>query len=48
MLRSPRLFSVEDAIASHVLRNDYNSKDASEFDEFERDYIEMPRLKVES
>jgi hypothetical protein len=48
MLRSPHLFTVEYVIDSHMMRLDSNSTEASTYDEFERDDINMKRLAVES
>jgi hypothetical protein len=48
LLRSPHLFIVEDVIDSHMMRLDTNSTDASKYDSFERDDIDMTRLAVES
>jgi hypothetical protein len=48
LLRSPHLFTVEEVIASHMMRLDTNSTDASKYDSFEKDDIDMTRLAVES
>jgi hypothetical protein len=48
VLCSPHLFTVEDVIDSHMMRLDSNSTEASKYDEFERDDIDMTRLAVES
>jgi hypothetical protein len=48
LLRSPHLFTVEDVIDSHMMRLDTNLRDASKYDSFERDDIDMTRLAVES
>jgi hypothetical protein len=48
LLRSPHLFIVEEVIASHMMRLDTNSTDASKYDSFEKDDIDMTRLAVES
>jgi hypothetical protein len=48
LLRSPHLFTFEDVIYSHMMRLDSNSKEASNYDAFERDDIDMTRLAVES
>jgi hypothetical protein len=48
LLRSLHLFTVEEVIASYVMRLDSNSTDASQYDSFERDDIDMTRLAVES
>jgi hypothetical protein len=47
LLRSPHLFTVEDVIDSNMMRLDTNSMDASKYDSFERDDIDMTRLAVE-
>jgi hypothetical protein len=39
---------MEDVSDSHVMRLDSNSTEASKYDEFERDDIDMTRLAVES
>jgi hypothetical protein len=48
LLRLPHLFTVEDVIDSHTMLLDKNSTEASKYDEFERDNINMTRLEVES
>jgi hypothetical protein len=48
MLRSPDLFTVEELIASHMMRLDTNSTDASKYDSFEKDDIDLTILAVES
>jgi hypothetical protein len=48
LLRSHHLFTVEDVIDSHMMRLATNSTEASKYDSFERDYIDMTRLAVES
>jgi hypothetical protein len=48
LLRSPHLFTVEEVIASHVMRLYSNSTHASKYDSFEKDDIGMTRLVVES
>jgi hypothetical protein len=48
LLRSPHLFTIEEVIASHMMRLDTNSTDASKYDSFEKDDIDMTRLAVES
>jgi hypothetical protein len=47
LLRSPHLFTVEEAIASHMMRFDTSSTYASKYDSFEKDDIDMTRLAVE-
>jgi hypothetical protein len=44
LLRSHHLFTVEEVIASHVMRLDSNSTDASQYDSFEKDDIDMTVL----
>jgi hypothetical protein len=46
LLRSPHLFTVEEVIASHMMRLDTNSTDASKYDSFEKDDIDLTRLAV--
>jgi hypothetical protein len=46
LLRSPHLFTVEEVIASHMMRLDTNSTDASKYYSFEKDDIDMTRLAV--
>jgi hypothetical protein len=48
LLRSLHLFTIEYVIDSHTMRLDSNSTEASKYDEFERDDIDMTRLAVES
>jgi hypothetical protein len=48
LLRSLHLFSVEDMIDGCAFGIDSNLQDASKYDEFERDDIDMSRLVVES
>jgi hypothetical protein len=47
LLCSPHLFTVEDVIDSHMMRLDSNSTEASKYDAFEQDDIDMTRLVVE-
>jgi hypothetical protein len=47
LLRSSHLFTVEEVIASHMMRLDTNSTDASKYDSFEKDDIDLTRLAVE-
>jgi hypothetical protein len=47
LLRLPHLFTVEDVIDIHMIHLDSNSTEASKYDEFERDDIDMKRLAVE-
>jgi hypothetical protein len=47
LLFSPHLFTVEDVIDSHIMRLESQSTEASKYDEFERDDIDMTRLVVE-
>jgi hypothetical protein len=47
LVRSSHLFSVQDVIDSHVDRVDKTSTDASKYDDFEMDDIDMSTLVVE-
>jgi hypothetical protein len=45
---TPHPFTVEDVIGSHMMRLETNSTEASKYDSFEWDDIDMTRLAVES
>jgi hypothetical protein len=47
LIRSPQILTVEDVIDMHMMRLGTNSTEASKYDSFERDDIDMTRLAVE-
>jgi hypothetical protein len=47
MLRSPRLFTVEEVIARNMMRLGTNSTDASKYDSFEKYDIDLTRLNLD-